>query len=57
MVLVVKNLLADAGDVRNTGSIPGSRRSPGGDLLAWKISWTEDPGGLKSTGSQRVGHN
>ena len=26
-------------------------------VLAWKISWTEEPGGLQSTGSQRVGHN
>ena len=26
-------------------------------ILAWKISWTEDPGGLQSMGSQRVGHN
>ena len=26
-------------------------------ILAWRISWTEDPGGLKSTGLQRVGHN
>ena len=25
--------------------------------LAWRIPWTEDPGGLQSTGSQRVGHN
>ena len=25
--------------------------------LAWKIPWTEEPGGLQSTGSQRVGHN
>ena len=56
-MLVVKNPLADAGDVRNTGSIPGSRRSPVGDLLDWKISWTEEPGGLESTVSQRVGHN
>ena len=29
VVLVVKNLPADAGDVRNTGLISGSRRSPG----------------------------
>ena len=28
--LVVKNLLANAGDIRDVGSIPGSRRSPGG---------------------------
>ena len=25
--------------------------------LAWKIPWTEEPGGLKSLGSQRVGHD
>ena len=24
-------------------------------VLAWKIPWTEDPGGLQSMGSQRVG--
>ena len=27
------------------------------NILAWKISWTEEPGGLQSMGSQRVGHN
>ena len=26
-------------------------------ILAWRISWTEEPGGLPSMGSQRVGHN
>ena len=26
-------------------------------ILAWEIPWTEEPGGLQSTGSQRVGHN
>ena len=26
-------------------------------ILAWWIPWTEEPGGLPSTGSQRVGHN
>ena len=26
-------------------------------LPAWKIPWTEEPGGLQSVGSQRVGHN
>ena len=25
-------------------------------ILAWKILWMEDPGGLQSMGSQRVGH-
>ena len=26
-------------------------------ILAWRISWTEEPGGLQSMGSQRVGHD
>ena len=26
-------------------------------ILAWKISWTEEPGGRQSMGSQRVGHD
>ena len=26
-------------------------------ILAWKIPWSEEPGGLQSTGLQRVGHN
>ena len=61
--LVVKNLPACAGNVRDPGSIPGSGRSPGGgrathsSILAWRIPWTVEPGGLQSVGSQRVGHN
>ena len=53
MVLVVKNLPANAGDVRDVGSILGSGRSPGGgngthsNILVWKIPWTEEPGGLQ----------
>ena len=26
-------------------------------ILAWRISWTEEPGGLQSMGSQRVGYD
>ena len=26
-------------------------------ILAWRIPWTEEPGELQSTGSQRVRHN
>ena len=26
-------------------------------ILAWSIPWTEEPGGLQSTGMQRVGHD
>ena len=56
----VKNLPANAG---RASLIPGSGRSPGEgngnpfSILAWEIPWTEKPGGLQSTGSQRAGHN
>ena len=26
-------------------------------ILAWRILWTEEPGGLQSRGSRRVGHD
>ena len=32
-------------------------RATHSSILAWEIPWTEEPGGLQSTGSQRVGHN
>ena len=62
VVLVVKNPPAKAGDVRDTGSIPGSGRSPGvanGNPLHYSClkNPTDRGGGLQSTGSQRVGHN
>ena len=31
--------------------------APHSSTLAWKIPWTEDPGGLQSMGSRRVGHD
>ena len=31
--------------------------APHSSTLAWKIPWTEEPGGLSSMGSYRVGHN
>ena len=31
--------------------------APHSSTLAWRIPWTEEPGGLQSTESQRVGHN
>ena len=60
---MVKNLPANAGDIRNAGLISGLGRSPGegnGNLLsilAWRIPWTEEPGGLQSIGLQRVRHD
>ena len=63
VVLVVKNLPANAGDVRDAGSIPGLERFPGGgnathfSILAWRIPQTEEPGGLQSIGPLRVTHD
>ena len=57
-----KNPPASAVDTRNWGSIHGSGRSPGRghathfSIIAWRISLTEEPGGLQSIGLQRVGH-
>ena len=61
---VVKNPPANAGD---TSSIPMSGRFPGSaamegmvshsNILARKIPWTEEPGGLQSIALQRVGHD
>ena len=31
--------------------------APYTSILAWKISWTEEPGQLQPIGSQRVGHD
>ena len=47
VALVVKNLPVNAGDIRDAGLIPGSRRSPrGGHGNLLQYSWTEEPGGL-----------
>ena len=53
----------NAEDTGDWGSIPGSGRAPGGghgnplQFLAWRIPWTEEPGGLQSMGLQRVKHD
>jgi len=63
VALVVKNPPANAGDIREVGSIPGLGRSPGGghDIpLQYSFlenPWPEEPGGLQSLGSQRVTHD
>ena len=57
---MVKNPPADAGDTKDSGSIPGLGRYLGrrnGNPLqysSWEIPWTEEPSGLRSMGSQRV---
>ena len=95
VMLVVNNLSANAGDIRDSDLISGLGRSPGGgnsnpiqypclenpmdrlsyfpftfhfhalekemathsSVLAWRIPGTEEPGGLPTMGSHRVGHD
>ena len=59
VALVVKNLPANAGDMRRgfdpwVGKIPWKRAW---QPTAWRIPWTEEPDGLHSIGSQRVGQD
>ena len=64
VMLVVKNRLANA-DVRDTGSVSGLGRCPGGghgNPLQYSCPQNpmdrgEEPGGLQSIGSQRVRHD
>ena len=54
LVLVVKNPAANAGDIRDTGSIPGVGRSPGGGHSnALQYSCLENPHGQR----RPVGYN
>ena len=57
---LVKNPPANAENIREMGWISELARSPGegmathSSILAWKVPWTEEPGELPSTGTQRV---
>ena len=58
-----KESTCNAGDAGDKSSIPGSGRSleegmaTHSSVLAWRIPWTEVPGGLQSIGSERVRHD
>ena len=58
----VKNPLANAGDIRDMGSIRSQEdhlkecMATHSSILAWRILWMEEPGELQPIGSQRVGH-
>ena len=56
---MVKNLPATAGGVRDTGSESLLEKGmvTHSSILAWRIPWTEEPGGLQSMGSRGVGHD
>ena len=59
---MVKNPPANGGDVRDMGSILGQEdplkegKATHSSILAWKIPWIEEPGGLQSLGLQRIRH-
>ena len=64
VVLMVKNPPANAGDIRDAGSIYGLgiipwRRAWQTTLVgsAWRIPWTDESSRIQSIGSQRVGHD
>ena len=63
LVLVVKNLPANAGDVRDAvRSLDWEDpleecRATYSSILAWRTPWTEEPGGLLCVGLQRIGHD
>ena len=57
-----KNPLADIGDARETVRSLGQKdrekeMATHSSILAWEISWTEEPGGLQSMVSQKVRPN
>ena len=58
MAQMVRNLPAMK-DTLDMNSIPGLGKSPGegNGILAWRIPWIEEPGGLQSMWSQRAGHD
>ena len=43
--------------MKNWGSLVAQMERIHSSILAWRIPGTEEPGGLRSMGSQRVGHN
>ena len=60
MVQMVKNLPAMQGTwVQSLGQEDPLEKGMAAhsSILAWRIPWTEEPGGLQSMGLQRVGHN
>ena len=62
VALVVKNSPANAGDVRDAQALGGEdpmekEMATHSSILGWRIPWRQEPDGLWSIGSQRVGHS
>ena len=64
VALVIKNLPVNSGDIRNPQVWSLGQEDPQEEdmaihssILAWRISWTEEPSRLQSMVLQRVWHN
>ena len=63
MALSVKNTPASTGDLEKLVQFLGGEdaleeeMATHSSILAWRSPWTEEPGRLRSIGSQRVGHD
>ena len=57
---MVKNLSVNAGDLRDSGLIPGwedlleEGMATHSSILSWKFPWAEEPGGLQSEGCKEL---
>ena len=64
MALVAKNLLANTVNIKKRW-VPSlgwedpleEKTTTHSSVLAWTIPWGQEPGGLQSIGSQRIGHD
>ena len=59
-----KNIPDSTGDERDAGSIPGDWEDPvektpatHSSVLAWRVTWTEEPNRLQSVGRKRIGRD
>ena len=62
MAQVVKNLPANAGDAGSIRFLSQEdaleeKMATHSSTLAWEVPWAEEPGGLQSLRSQRIGHD
>ena len=62
MAQVVKNLPANAGDAGSIRFLSQEdaleeKMATHSSILTWEVPWTEEPGGLQSLRSQRIGHD
>ena len=63
VALMIKNPSASAGDTEmwvryvDQEDTLEETKATHSSVLAWRIPWTEEPGGLQSMGLQRVGHD